>query len=121
MRLIDLIRGQRTPPNLHVLAVGPVRVDGDYIDVNSVSCSRLLVRRLTRCVFTDMSGRGRGGVKRPHRALRDNIQGTTKPTIRPLVRREVGKRISAFIYEETCDALEFFLKNVICDAVTHRV
>ena len=47
-------------------------------------------------------GLGKGGAKRHHKVLRDNIQGITKPAIQRLTRRGGVKRISGLIYEETC-------------------
>ncbi len=74
----------------------------------------------------DMSGIGKGGkglsessAKRHKKALRDNIQGITKPAIRRLARRGGVKRISGLIYEETRSVLKVFLENVIRDAVTY--
>ena len=56
--------------------------------------------------------------RRYHRkALRDNIQGITKPAIRRLARRGGVKRMSGLIYEETRGVLKAFLENVIRDAV----
>ena len=62
---------------------------------------------------------GKGGAKRHHKVLRDNIQGITKPAIRRLARRGGVKRISGLIYEETRGVLKVFLENVIRDAVTY--
>ena len=56
-------------------------------------------------------GLGKGGAKRHRKVLRDNIQGITKPAIRRLARRGGVKRISAFIYEETCSVLKVFWKT----------
>ncbi|XP_077995481.1 histone H4-like [Glandiceps talaboti] len=69
-------------------------------------------------------GLGKGGAKRHRKVLRDNIQGITKPAIRPvafhsLARRGGVKRISGLIYEETRGVLKVFLENVIRDAVTY--
>ena len=64
-------------------------------------------------------GLGKGGAKRHHKVLRDNIQGITKPAIRRLARRGGVKRISGLIYEETRGVLKVFLENVIRDAVTY--
>ena len=66
-----------------------------------------------------MPGRGKGGVKRYRKVLRDNIQGITNPAIRRLARRGGVKRISGLIYEETRGVLKVFLENVIRDAVTY--
>ncbi|KAF7151968.1 hypothetical protein RHSIM_Rhsim02G0120900 [Rhododendron simsii] len=52
-------------------------------------------------------GLGKGGAKRHHKVLRDNIQGITKPVIRRLARKAGVKRI------------KIFLENVIRDAVTY--
>ncbi|XP_069054762.1 histone H4-like [Lepisosteus oculatus] len=57
-------------------------------------------------------GLGKGGAKRHHKVLRDNIQGITKPAIRRLARRGGVKRISGLIYEETRGVLKVFLENV---------
>ncbi|XP_041003242.1 histone H4-like [Juglans microcarpa x Juglans regia] len=60
-----------------------------------------------------MLGRGKGldkgGAKRHHKVLRDNIQGITKPEIRCLACRGGVKRIIGLIYKE----------NVIRDSVTY--
>ncbi|THC87397.1 hypothetical protein EYZ11_013156 [Aspergillus tanneri] len=64
-------------------------------------------------------GLGRGGDKRHHKILRDNIQSINKPTIRRLARRGGVKRISAAVYEETRSVLKVFLESVIRDAVTY--
>jgi len=65
------------------------------------------------------AGLGKGGSKRHRRALRDTIQGITKPAIRRLARRGGVKRLSGTIYEETRDALKIFLEDVIRDAVAY--
>ena len=65
-------------------------------------------------------GKGVGkGAKRHKKALRDNIQGITKPAVRRLARRGGVKRISGLIYEESRGVLKTFLENVIRDAVTY--
>ncbi|XP_024065370.1 histone H4-like [Terrapene carolina triunguis] len=64
-------------------------------------------------------GLGKGGAKRHHKVLQDNIQGITKPAICRLARSSGVKRISGLIYEETRGVLKVFLKNVIHDAVTY--
>ncbi|XP_028432446.1 histone H4-like [Perca flavescens] len=46
---------------------------------------------------------------RNRKALRDNIQGITKP----------ARRSSGLIFEETRGVLKVFLENVIRDAVTY--
>ena len=51
------------------------------------------------------------------KALRDNIQGITKPAIRRLARQGGVKRMSDLIYEETRGVLKALLENVIHDAV----
>ncbi|XP_053435637.1 uncharacterized protein LOC128577429 [Nycticebus coucang] len=73
-----------------------------------------------------MSGRGKGGIglgkggaKRHHKILRNNIQGITKPDIRRLARRGGVKRLSALIYEEVRAALKVYLEAVIMVAVTY--
>jgi len=65
------------------------------------------------------AGLGKGGSKRHRRALRDTIQGITKPAIRRLARRGGVKRLSGTIYEETRGALKIFLEDVIRDAVAY--
>jgi len=65
------------------------------------------------------AGLGKGGSKRHRRALRDTIQGITKPAIRRLARRGGVKRLSGMIYEETRSALKIFLEDVIRDAVAY--
>ena len=62
-------------------------------------------------------GLGKGGAKRHHKVLRDNIQGITKPAIRRLARRGGVKRISGLIYEETRGVLKAFIYSVLNDAV----
>ena len=42
-------------------------------------------------------GLGRGGAKRHHKIIRDNIQGISKPSIRRLAHRGGVKRISGLI------------------------
>ncbi|KAJ7477947.1 hypothetical protein B0H11DRAFT_2171306 [Mycena galericulata] len=64
-------------------------------------------------------GLGKGGAKRRHKILRDNIQGVTKPAIRRVARRGGVKRISGLMYMETRGALYMFLENVVRDSVTY--
>jgi len=64
-------------------------------------------------------GLGKGGAKRHRRALKENIQGITKPAIRRLARRGGVKRISAMIYDEVRGVLKAFLESVVRDAVTY--
>jgi histone H4 len=65
-------------------------------------------------------GLGKMGAKKRHkRAVRENIQGITKPAIRRLARRGGVKRISGLIYDETRGVLKVFLENVVRDAVTY--
>ena len=64
-------------------------------------------------------GLGKGGAKRHHKVLRDNIQGITKPAIRRLPRHGGMKRVSGLIYEETRGVLKVFLENVIWDVGTY--
>nr|GEW53350.1 histone H4-like [Tanacetum cinerariifolium] len=64
-------------------------------------------------------GLGKGGVKRHRKVIRDNIHEITNPVIKRLARRGGVKRISRWIYEETCGVLKIFLENVIRDAVTY--
>ena len=64
-------------------------------------------------------GLGKGGAIRHRKVFRDNIQGITKPAIRPLSRSGGVKSISGLIYEETRGVLKVFLENVIRDAVTY--
>ncbi|KAK3034407.1 hypothetical protein RJ639_033678 [Escallonia herrerae] len=73
-----------------------------------------------------MSGRGRGakglgkgGAKRHHKVLRDNIPGITRSEIRRLARRGGVKRISGLVYEETKVVLKLFLEDVIRNAVVY--
>ena len=63
-------------------------------------------------------GLGKGGAKRHHKILRDNIQGITKPAIRGLARRDGVKRNSGLIYEETKGLLNY-LENVNRDILTY--
>jgi histone H4 len=64
-------------------------------------------------------GIGKGGSKRNHKVVRDNVYGITKPAIRRLARRGGIKRIAGSVYEETRCALKEFLDKVIRDAVTY--
>lgn len=66
---------------------------------------------------TGGKGKGKGGMVRHKKLLRENIKGITKPAIRRLARRGGVKRISGLIYEETRGVLKVFLENVIKDAV----
>uniref|UniRef100_A0A3B1JJX5 Histone H4 n=1 Tax=Astyanax mexicanus TaxID=7994 RepID=A0A3B1JJX5_ASTMX len=52
---------------------------------------------------------GKGGARRHHKVIRDNIYGITKPAIRRLAHLGGVKHVSSLIYEET--------RNV--DAVTY--
>ncbi|XP_037886192.1 histone H4-like [Glossina fuscipes] len=67
----------------------------------------------------DGKGLVKSGAKRRRKALRENIQGITKPDIRRLARRGGVKRISDLIYEEIRGVLRLFLENVIRDAITY--
>ena len=62
---------------------------------------------------------GKGGAKRHHKVLHDNIQGITKPAIHRLAHRGGVKHISSLIYEKTRGVLKVFLQNVISDCVTY--
>ncbi|XP_067909438.1 uncharacterized protein [Heterodontus francisci] len=62
---------------------------------------------------------GKGGAKRHHKVLHDNIQGITEPAIRCLAHRGSVQCISDLIYEETHKVLKVFLENVFRDAVTY--
>jgi histone H4 len=64
-------------------------------------------------------GMGKGGAKRHHKILRDNIQGITKPAIRRLARRGGVKRVAGTVYEEVRGTLKDFLTNVIRDAIVY--
>ena len=64
-------------------------------------------------------GLGKGGAKRFRKALKENVQGITKPAIRRLARRGGVKRISGLIYDETRGCIRQFLENVVRDAVTY--
>lgn len=76
-----------------------------------------------------MSGRGKGGMamgmgkgvapKRLRTIKRDSIQGITKNDFRRLARRGGVKRLSGLIYDESRDALKWFLTEVIKTAVTY--
>ncbi|KAE9416096.1 hypothetical protein Angca_004076, partial [Angiostrongylus cantonensis] len=73
-----------------------------------------------------MSGRGeggkalgKGGKKRYHDILGENIQAITKPAIRHLARRGDVRRISELIYEEIHEVLKVFLEKVIRGTVTY--
>ncbi len=52
-------------------------------------------------------------------ALRDNIQGTTKPVICRLAHRRGVKRISGLNREMACRRFKVFLTTLIRDAATH--
>lgn len=65
-------------------------------------------------------GKGLGkGKKFRRRALRDNIQGITKPAIRRLARRGGVKRISADIYENIREVLKLYLTKILQNAVCY--
>ncbi|EFJ50546.1 histone H4, partial [Volvox carteri f. nagariensis] len=64
-------------------------------------------------------GMGKGGTKRLHKILRDNIQGISKPAIRRLARRGGVKRISGLIYEEVRSVLRSILEDILRDALTY--
>jgi histone H4 len=53
-----------------------------------------------------------------HLAIRNSIEGITKPAIRRLARRGGVKRISGLIYDEARLVLKMFLTNVLHDTVT---
>merc|ERR1712157_277982 len=64
-------------------------------------------------------GLGKGNPMRHRTAMRESIQGITKPAIRRLARRGGVKRISGLIYEETRGVLRAFLENVLRDSITY--
>jgi histone H4 len=64
-------------------------------------------------------GLGKVGAKKRHHAVRDNIQGITKPAIRRLARRGGVKRLSGLVYDETRNVLKAFLESVVRDSVTY--
>merc|ERR1719188_2319897 len=64
-------------------------------------------------------GLGKGGTLRHRTAMRDSIQGITKPAIRRLARRGGVKRISGLIYEETRGVLKKFLEDTLKDTITY--
>lgn len=64
-------------------------------------------------------GKGKGGAKRHHRVLRDNLKGISQASVRRLARRGGVKRISGLIYDETRGVLKVFLENVLRDSVTY--
>lgn len=64
-------------------------------------------------------GKGKGGAKRHHRVLRDNLKGISQASVRRLARRGGVKRISGLIYDETRGVLKVFLGNVLRDSVTY--
>ena len=65
-------------------------------------------------------GLGKGGGAGVHRkAIKDAINGITKPALRRLARRGGVKRISGQIYDECRDALRSFLDRVLRDATTY--
>lgn len=73
-----------------------------------------------------MSGRVSGGkalwkdVAKRHRKIhRDAISGISKNELRRLARRGGVKRISSSIYDESRDALRWFLAEIIQSAVTY--
>ena len=72
----------------------------------------------------NLFGRGKdtrlsmGRSNRHPKALRDNIEGITKPATRRLAFRGVEKRISGHTYGNTRGDLKVFMQKVIRDAVT---
>merc|ERR1712048_1103688 len=64
-------------------------------------------------------GIGKGSGVRHRTAMRDSIQGITKPAIRRLARRGGVKRISGLIYEETRGVLKRFLEDTLKDTITY--
>lgn len=57
--------------------------------------------------------------ERHRNVLHINIEGITKPAIRPPARRGEVKRLFGLVYVETRGVLKVFLENVIRDAVTY--
>merc|ERR1719230_2149912 len=64
-------------------------------------------------------GVGKGSGMRHRTAMRESIQGITKPAIRRLARRGGVKRISGLIYEETRGVLKKFLEDTLKDTITY--
>ena len=64
-------------------------------------------------------GIGRGGGLRHRKRWVGSIHGITKPDIRRLARRGGVKRMSGLCYDETRNALKYFLQNIIRDATTY--
>ncbi|KFR05975.1 Histone H4 [Opisthocomus hoazin] len=81
-------------------------------------------------------GLGKGGTKRHHKLLCDNIQGITKPATRRVARQReahLGAHLRGdawdvagltpshleLIYEEMHGMLQVFLENVIHDTITY--
>ncbi|GMF31549.1 unnamed protein product [Phytophthora lilii] len=64
-------------------------------------------------------GAGKGGSKRHLRILSDNIQGTSKRSIRRLARRAGVVRILGLVYEETRAVLKVFVSNLVSDALVY--
>lgn len=62
------------------------------------------------------SGDAKGSSKRLKKALRDNVRGVTKGSIRRLARRGGVKRISGLLYEEVRGVLKGFVEGVVRDA-----
>ncbi|MCJ1368969.1 hypothetical protein MMC20_000176 [Loxospora ochrophaea] len=57
-------------------------------------------------------GKGKGGMKRHRKVLKDNVHGITKGDIRRLARRGGVKRISAAIYDDVRSAMVTRLQGV---------
>lgn len=64
-------------------------------------------------------GVGAGGVKRHYKAMRNNIQGITKPAIRRLARRGGVKRLCDGIYGSMRAELREKLRRVLHDAIAY--
>jgi histone H4 len=98
---------------------------GKHVEVakkaGEIKAARATKGKIVQAALTG-AGLGKGNSKRHQhrsRALRDNIQGVTKSSIRKLARRGGCKRISGLVYEESRAVLKVFLENIIRDAVTY--
>jgi len=62
---------------------------------------------------------GKSSTRRVKKALKGNINGVTKGSIRRLSRRGGVKRISGLLYEEVRTVLKSFVEQVVRDSVSY--
>jgi histone H4 len=62
---------------------------------------------------------GKGGAKRHHYILRDNLGGISRSAIRRLARRAGVVRMSALVYDETRAVLKVFVHALVQDAFVY--